>query len=152
VVHLTGAKLVTAMERGIQKLFDDKTAADTSLNSTTPFLGAFPYGAGIRWTVNMTKSFPHRLYDVEVNPRLSLDSWEPIDLHTTSYSIVTSSYLQAGGDSYHEFSSAEHVVPTGHYSLASFVSYCDDRGVLLDPPLEYYSTQMYIHDPALFDL
>ncbi|CAB9503181.1 Bifunctional UDP-sugar hydrolase 5'-nucleotidase periplasmic [Seminavis robusta] len=151
LIHIKGAKLITAMERGIQKLFDDKAAAGTHLNSTTPS-GAYPYGAGIRWKVNMTQPFPHRLYDVQINPRLSFD-WEPINLHQI-YLVVTNSYLQAGGDSYHEFSSAEdeHVIQTGKYSLESFVEYCEMRGVLLDPPHDYYSTQEFIHNPDLFEI
>lgn len=151
VLHLKGNKLITAMERGIQKLFDDQAAADSSLNSTTPS-GAYPYGAGIRWNVNMTQSFPHRLHDIEINPRLS-GAWRPIELHET-YSIVTNSYLTGGGDSYHEFSSAEEnsVVHTGLFSLPSFVDYCKAHRLLIKPPLEHFSTQTYIHDSKLFEI
>ena len=151
MIHIQGSQLVTAMERGIQKLFDDKAAADSGLNSSTPS-GAYPYGAGIRWSVNMTAPFPKRLYDIQVNPRMSFD-WEPINLHQ-AYTVVTTSYLQAGGDSYHEFSAVEeeHVIHTGLYSLEAFVGYCEGREILVEPPLEFYSTQTYIHNPFLFDI
>lgn len=149
VIHLKGNKLVTALERGIQKLFDDKAASGESLNSTTPS-GAYPYGAGIRWNVNMTRSFPHRLSDIEVNPRLG-GAWDPIDLYKT-YTIVTNSYLAAGGDSYHEFSSAEEQHESGLFSLAAFVAYCQASGLLVQPPLGNFSTQTYVHDSFLFEM
>ena len=148
LIDIKGAKLVTALERGIQKIFDDK-AAEEGLNSTTPS-GAFPYGAGIRWNVNMSQPFPRRLYDIEINPRFE-GQWQPLDFHRV-YTIVTNSYLAAGGDAYHEFSSAEeeHVVETNLNSLESFVEYCHYFGVLLNPPEDHYSTQTYIHNDILF--
>lgn len=149
LIDIKGAKLVTALERGIQKIFDDK-AAEAGLNSTTPS-GAFPYGAGIRWNVNMSKPFPRRLFDVEVNPRFE-GRWESLDLHRT-YTIVTNSYLAGGGDSYHEFSSAEdeHAIDTTLNSLESFVEYCHYFGVLLNPQEDHYSTQTYVHSDVLFE-
>lgn len=149
VIHIKGSKLVTALERGIQKIFDDKAAAEEGLNSTTPS-GAFPYGAGIRWNVNMSQPFPRRLSDIQVNPRFERQ-WQELDLHRV-YTIVTNSYLAGGGDAYHEFSSAEdeHVIDTGMNSLESFVEYCLHFGVLLNPSEDHFSTQTYTHDNFLF--
>ena len=138
LMDITGSRLMTAMERGIQKIFDDNL-----LDESSKSMGSYPYGAGIRFSVNMTAQSFSRLYDVEVN---STGSWQPIN-KTHVYQVVTTSYLANGGDSYHEFID-------GHLDLeisplAAFVQYCENAAILEDPRPEFFSTKDYIHDSRL---
>ena len=146
LVNITGSRLITAMERGLQKIFDDNELEESSKS-----MGSYPYTAGLRFSVNMTSAPYERIYDIEVNPGLN-STWQPFNM-THTYTIVTNSYLANGGDSYHELSygneDLEHLP-----ALAAFVDYCQDHllaqdRLLADPSSDLYSTKTYTHASQL---
>lgn len=112
IIHLEGYQIATVLEQALQKLFDD-AALYKSMNRT--FTGtSYPYGAGIRFDVNMTKPFPYRVSHIEVLNREGQTAWGLLVLQGVHYTVVTNSYLAAGGDGYHEFIS--EMEPTdAHY-------------------------------------
>ena len=140
ILQISGKDLVVAMERALQKLVDDYSLL--KLNETISG-GAYPYGAGIRYEVNMSRSFPERLSRIEVNPQLTR-AWVPLDFGT-NYSVVTNSYLANGGDGYNELHRLpqESVNDTGIHALHAFVDFCQEVGILEEPPLSQFSTQFY---------
>lgn len=142
LVQIQGKELVTVLERALQKLVDDHSLAESSNETTSG--GAYPYGAGIRFEVNMSQAFPNRLSNVQVNPQLAHGSWSPVNL-SQQYSVVTNSYLAAGGDGYNEFNRLpeDAIIDTKMHSLVAFLEYCQEIQVLQEPPHEYFSTQQY---------
>lgn len=141
ILQIPGKQLVVAIERALQKLVDDYSLLEAN---ETMGGGSYPYGAGIRYHVNMSQSFPHRLSRIEVNPQLAFGYWVPIDL-AQNYSVVTNSFLASGGDGYNEFHRlpAESVHDTEIHPLSAFYEYCQDAQVLEHPPMEHFSTQAY---------
>ena len=100
--------------------------------------GAYPYGSGIRWTVDYPTPGVTEM-TVEVNPRLE-GTWEAIDVDAT-YTLVTNSFIAAGRDGYATFVSATNVVDTFTEYAQAFVDYAESVGVLEDLPADEYSTQ-----------
>ena len=143
LLTLNGAELVNLLEQAL-----DHLSREFSIGIGNG--GGYPYGAGIRYWVNMMESFPNRLTVVQVNPQLETKSWKPIDLDR-NFTIAISSYLANGGDGYTPLATVPHE-DTGILVRDIFVDFCKENGVLLDPPNSQYSTQDYIHDPSLFDI
>ncbi|CAB9522301.1 5'-nucleotidase [Seminavis robusta] len=153
VMQIPGSQLVAAMERALQKIVDDYALIDEGRVSG----GSYPYGAGIRWHVNMSEAFPKRLSNIQVQERHTPsvatdrssgdDGWVPLN-DTHVYSVLTNSWLAEGGDGYNEFHRLDRalVQDTGVDALTAFLDYCQDQRVLRDPPVELYSTQSYIND------
>ena len=63
--------------------------------------GAYPYAAGLRWHVDMSKANGKRFSDIEVNSRLAAN-WTALGL-SKSYKVVTNSYIALGKDGYKTF-------------------------------------------------
>lgn len=100
--------------------------------------GAYPYGSGIRWSVDYPSPGVSSV-SVEVNPRLT-GTWVPIDVGAT-YTVVTNSFIAAGQDGYVTFKNGANVVDTFKEYAQAFVDYADTVGTLEDLPDEEYSTQ-----------
>lgn len=64
IVQIEGRALVTVLERALQRLVDNFLILEAN---ETLSGGPYPYGAGIRYDVNMTNAFPNRITNVEVN-------------------------------------------------------------------------------------
>ena len=141
LLRLTGASLVRVLEQAL-----DHISVEFTMGIGNG--GGYPYGAGIRYWVNMMESFPNRLTTVQVNPQLD-GKWISIDKQR-NYTIVISSYLANGGDGYTELAKVRHE-DTNILVRDIFMNYCQEEGKLADPPNSQYSTQDYIHDPQLFD-
>jgi len=146
LVALPGNRIMSLLERVLQTIVNDLGLAELS---DDPLDGAYPYAAGLRYGVNMSKDFPHRVTNLEFNRRLNESSWTSLNL-TATYTIVTNSYLKNGGDGYHELS-AEPGVETGLGSQSAFMEYCLHHKVLLNPPEETYSTRSFYFVPGMYD-
>eukprot|EP00797_Seminavis_robusta_P034227 Sro811_g205950.2 (428) ;mRNA; r:34073-35356 len=151
-MELQGYQIAIVLERALQKLVDDWELPQLPSLSSYKFRGdSYPYGAGIRFHVNMSQPFPRRLDHIQVkSPRKTGDQWEPLEYQGVSYTVATSSYLARGMDGYQELGEQNDVQHhTGLNSLDEFVAYCQHKGTLVMPDPEDFSTQLYIHDPKL---
>lgn len=144
-LSLQGYQLVTVLERALEKLSNDVQLQQAFGDGMIGHTGSsYPYGAGIRFDVNLSQPFPHRLSQIQVynNTTITTTQWEPLVWRGVDYTIVTSSYLANGGDGYHEFSQVESH-DTGLNSLTEFIAYCQRQETLLAPSLNDYSTQSF---------
>jgi hypothetical protein len=103
--------------------------------------GAYPYASGIRYDVDATNA-ETPVSNVEVNVRLE-SNWSAID-ENALYTVVTNSYLAAGGDGYVTFVEIEDVTDLYLEYANTFVQYAEEVGTLIDPPRSEYSTQNFI--------
>jgi 5'-nucleotidase len=110
--------------------------------------GAFPYGSGIRWDIDMTAGTNNRVSNLEVRDR-DTGVWAPIDLGAT-YVVVTNSFLAGGGDGAVTFKAAAddgRIVDTFINYAQGLYDYIvqDLAGApLVTPPPELFSTQSYV--------
>lgn len=106
--------------------------------------GAYPYAAGLRWEVDMTRAAGDRLYNLEVKAR-GESVWRPLD-ETEILTVVTNSFTAAGRDGYVTFGtvSADGRAEDTFLDYAqAFVDYVKAMGSLSKPAAEDYSTQSY---------
>ncbi len=127
VLDVTGAQLLEALEAACQGLPEEA-------------MGAFPQVSGIAYTVDLSTPYeqgplyPDSTYASPAAPgtRVSIAEvgGQPFDVEAT-YSIVTSDFLAAGGDTYHAFKDASEakqptVLGFDYEALASYlVEGCD---------------------------
>ncbi|MCD1646723.1 NAD nucleotidase [Marinobacter adhaerens] len=107
--------------------------------------GAYPYAAGLRWDVDMTRASGERLFNIEVKSR-DETQWRPLD-DTESLNVVTNSFTAGGRDGYITFGTVSddgRAVDTFLDYAQSFVDYVLEQGTLSKPAIGEYSTQSYI--------
>lgn len=86
-LQMTGAEIRGVLEQAV-----DYFLADLSANS-----GAYPYAAGLRWNVDLTRSRAEgRLKAIEF---WNGAAWEPLD-EARSYRVMANDYIAAGRDGY----------------------------------------------------
>lgn len=147
IVTLNGKQIQSLLERVLQGIVSDLALG----NPEDALHGAYPYAAGLRYNVNLSQAFPHRVSNLEINLQLSSSGdWTELNL-TAPYRIVTTTYLQQGGDGYHELSTAEEALETGLEAQDAFVEYCLHHKVLVNPPNSTYSTQSFHFVPGMYD-
>ena len=108
--------------------------------------GAYPYAAGLRWSVDSSRPKGERFSNLEVNSRLT-GSWAPLGASAT-YKVVTNSYIARGKDGYLTFKDvAKRGDATDTYLdyAQSFVEYVKSVGTLKKLPIAEYSTQSFIN-------
>lgn len=138
---LSGSEVVQSVEDALNRY-----AANPSGNT-----GAFPYGAGIRWDIDMTAGDNARVTNVEVRDRAT-GVWGPIDL-TRNYVVVTNSFLAGGGDGAVTFRAAAdsgRIVDTFiNYAqgLFDYVQQDLNGGPVSVPPASEFSTQSFVPLP-----
>lgn len=111
--------------------------------------GAYPYAAGLRWTVDMTRPSGERLFGIEVLPR-GETSWRDLAEEET-LNVVTNSFTAAGRDGYVTFGTVSNdgrATDTFLDYAQSFVDYVKEKGTLSKPSLNEYSTQSYTAAPG----
>ncbi|MFP3883416.1 MAG: 5'-nucleotidase C-terminal domain-containing protein [Actinomycetota bacterium] len=107
--------------------------------------GAYPYGAGIRWTTNFDTD---TIEDIEVRLKGETD-WSDIDLDET-YTVVTNSFIASGQDGYVTFGEIpdDRKVDTGLDYAQTFIDYIEEDleenaeglGIMEKVPEDEYST------------
>lgn len=111
--------------------------------------GAYPYAAGLRWDVDMTRAEGDQLYNIEVKGR-DETQWRALtDAETLN--VVTNSFTGSGRDGYVTFGTVTddgRSVDTFLDYAQSFVDYVSEQGTISKPALGEYSTQSYT-PPAL---
>ncbi|MGB1562184.1 MAG: bifunctional metallophosphatase/5'-nucleotidase [Sinimarinibacterium flocculans] len=139
VLTLSGQEIVDSLEEGLSNVIE---AGGSD--------GAYPYAAGLRYEVDMSKAAGSRISNVEINRRLG-ETWQPIDLDA-DYTVVTNDFLAAsGGDGYQTFKLAfdeGRVEDTQTEYAQGFVDYLQqltgNGGALTKPDDAEYSTQNYV--------
>lgn len=131
-INITGSELKQVMEEGI--------AYSVSDGGSTR---AYPYGAGIRYRVDLSKGFGDRVADLQVRDKAT-QSWQPVRPRD-SYVVVTNSFIAGGQDGYETFHSlAERgrATNTGIDYAQSMADYANELKVLVRP--EQFATQSYV--------
>lgn len=106
--------------------------------------GAYPYAAGLRWDVDMTRTEGDQLYNIEVKGR-DETQWRAL-IDTETLKVVTNSFTGGGKDGYVTFGTVTNdgrAVDTFLDYAQSFVDYVDEQVTISKPALEDYSTQSY---------
>ncbi|QCF26932.1 5'-nucleotidase C-terminal domain-containing protein [Hydrocarboniclastica marina] len=128
---ITGAEIEAVLNEAV-----DYAHTDSS--------GAYPYAAGLRWTVDMNRPAGQRLYGIEVRGR-DETQWRAL-ADTETLNVVTNSFTAEGRDGYVTFGTVSEdgrAVDTFLDYAQSFVDYVDAKGTLSKPALGEYSTQLY---------
>lgn len=129
-LEMTGAEIESVLEDAIANTLDGST-------------GAYPYGSGIRWDVDMTQPFGERFSNIEV---LVDGAFVPLDPEAT-FTVATNSFVASGGDGYFTF---EAVADDGRVEdtlleyAQIFIDYLEqDLEGTISKPTEY-STQSIV--------
>ncbi|WP_028022983.1 NAD nucleotidase [Enterovibrio calviensis] len=135
-LNMSGAEVKLALEQGV----DYALSPDGSS-------GAYPYASGLRFDVDISKTFGERVTNIEINSRLAGD-WTALDTTSTEANIqvVTNNFVSAGRDGYFVFGDVTdegRAVDTYLDYAKSFVDYAEAIGTLSKLPLEEYSTQRF---------
>ncbi|RUO43175.1 bifunctional metallophosphatase/5'-nucleotidase [Idiomarina aquatica] len=134
-IEISGSELKQVMEEGLAYAVSDG-------GSTR----AYPYGAGIRYDVNLTENFGDRVANLQVWDKDSA-SWQPVRPRDT-YIVVTNSFIGGGQDGYetfHSLSERGRTTNTGIDYAEAMANYAKAQGVLTRP--SDYATQSYVPLP-----
>ena len=113
-MQMTGAEIKTVLEEAL----DYALQPDGSD-------GAYPYAAGLRWHLDISKPMGERLSGMEFKGRDD-NSWMPLGMNT-SYTLVTNNYVAGGRDGYLSFKTVKNdgrYVDTYLDYAQSFVDLC----------------------------
>jgi len=131
-LELSGSEFKQAMEEAL--------AYSVSDGGSTR---AYPYGAGIRYSVDLTKEKGSRVSNLQVWDKGS-NSWQPMTARAT-YVMVTNSFIAGGQDGYDTFyrvSERGRARNTGIDYAESLVNYARTQDVLKRP--QDFATQSYV--------
>lgn len=106
--------------------------------------GAYPYGAGIRYDVDLSKPVGQQVFNIQTKIKGSKD-WIPLNDNRT-YIVVTNSYTAKGKDGYTTFadvSKSGRATDTYLDYAQSFVDYVKAQGTIQRPAIADYSTQHF---------
>jgi len=131
-LDMTGTELRALLEEAIDYFLRDQSANT----------GAWPYAAGLRWDVDLTRSRGEgRITRLEF---FDGTSWRPFD-DARSYRVVANDYIAAGRDGYEAFAKvpASRREDTFLDYAQALVDYARDAKVLAPPPEARRSTQHF---------
>lgn len=131
-IEITGSELKQVMEEGIAYSISDG-------GSTR----AYPYGAGIRYSIDLTKNFGDRVANLQIWDKSS-DTWQPVRPRD-NYVLVTNSFIAGGQDGYdtfHSLAERGRATHTGIDYAQAMADYASEVEVLLRP--EEFATQSYV--------
>lgn len=133
-LDMTGAEIKSTLE----------DAVDFAKNGST---GAYPYAAGLRWNVDMTKAKGERVSNLQVKVK-GETTWKAID-NSKLYKVATNSYIASGKDGYTTMGTIpkDRRLDTYLDYAQSFVDYVKKKGSVSKPADEDYSTQSFISAP-----
>lgn len=134
--NITGADIKAVLEDVATGMSGQKQAS-----------GAYPYTAGLRWTLDMTQPAGQRFSALEV--RTDSDDYVPLDMDT-EYRVVTYNFVADGQDHYDHFKTiTDHRrIDVGLDQAEALMEYIGSIGDAGQPlsrlPTEHYSTQKFI--------
>lgn len=131
-VDMRGSELRAVLEDAIDYFIQDQSANT----------GAWPYAAGLRWDVDLTRSRAQgRITRMEF---FDGKAWAPFD-DARTYRVVANDYIAAGRDGYQGLAAipASRREDTFLDYAQALVDYAREAGVLRLPPPERRSTQHF---------
>ena len=132
-LQMTGRELRQVLEEAV-----DYFLADLSANT-----GAFPYAAGLRWNVDLTRSREQgRLTDIEFRDG---EAWVPLD-EDRVFRVMANDYIAGGRDGYVSLAAirGERREDTFLDYAQALVDYAREAEVLRHPAPERRSTQRFV--------
>lgn len=121
-------------------------AYDFFLSNIGSNSGAWPYAAGLRWKVDLTRTRAQgRVGDIEVRTD---DGWRPIEFERT-YRVITNDYIATGRDGFETFGQigADRREPTYLHYAQALADYAKGGGNLSRPKPDEMSTQSVVYPP-----
>lgn len=116
-LDLTGAEIKAALENGVERSS-----------------GAWPYVAGVRYTVDVSRPEGQKIVSVEI---MADGAWTPLN-DAATYRIVTNSYIASGGDGYDMLADADgYRYDTGFVDAEVFMAYAEHLETLIPPETTY---------------
>ncbi|MCD8523273.1 MAG: 5'-nucleotidase C-terminal domain-containing protein [Saccharospirillaceae bacterium] len=138
VLEMTGQQVIDVLEDALANFVDNDGSN-----------GSYPYAAGLRYNVDLSKAKGSRITAVQVNPQVS-GSWTAID-PAAVYKVVTNDFIASGQDGYTTFETpykAGKFEDTFTEYAQGFINYVErltEQGKQLGKlPVEEYSTQLFI--------
>lgn len=134
-LDMTGAEVLAAIEDGV----------DNFVLNPSGGTGSYPYAAGLRWNIDMSRPKGQRLSQVQVRNKTS-GVWSALD-PARSYVMVTNDYIASGKDGYTALgtvSKSGRSVNTYLLYTQSFVDYVQAKGSIARPPRSEYSNQTVV--------
>lgn len=127
-LHLNGAEVRAILEDAVATVADGNT-------------GAWPYGADVRWRVDMRRPRGERVRDIEVRRD---GQWQALD-EEREYAVVSHDYLADGRDGWDTFATitGERREDIGLSYTEGFIEEARAAGTLKRPPTEDFSTQHF---------
>ncbi|MEZ5537397.1 MAG: NAD nucleotidase [Thiolinea sp.] len=141
-LDMTGQQIIDVLEEAIVYALDPDGST-----------GAYPYAAGLRWDLDLSKPAGQRFSNVQINPRVA-GSWQAIDTAAT-YKVVTNSFTGGGQDGYLTFGEIadDKRVDTFLDYAQSFVDYVKRETAagraIVKLPLAEYSTQKFTNQDGV---
>lgn len=134
-LEMTGTEVLAAIEDGVNNFVANPSGGT----------GSYPYAAGLRWDVDMSKSKGQRLTQVQVRNKTT-GAWSAIDPLKT-YVLVTNDFIASGKDGYTALGtvySSGRYVNTYLLYTQSFVDYVLAKGSIARPARSEYSNQKVV--------
>ena len=134
-LDIKGAEVVAALEDGV----------DSYILNPASATGSYPYAAGLRWDLDMSKAKGQRFSNVQLRNKTT-GAWTALDL-TKTYVLVTNDFLGDGKDGYATLgavSKSGRSVNTYLLYTQSFVDYVRAKGSIARPARSDYSNQMVV--------
>jgi len=131
-LDMTGTEIKAVLEEALE--YAVKAGGST---------GAYPYAAGLRWTVDLSKPAGSRFSKLEYKGKKD-SAWTALDT-AKSYKVVTNNFLATGQDGYATFKKvmdSGRALDTYLDYAQSFVDYTKKVKTLSRLPVSEYSTQM----------
>lgn len=122
-------------------------AYDFFLSNIGSNSGAWPYAAGMRWKVDLSRTREQgRVTEVEVQVD---GGWRPLERERT-YRVITNDYIATGRDGFETFGriGGERREPTYLHYAQALADYAKGGGDLSRPKPEEMSTQAVVYPPA----
>lgn len=135
-LEMTGAEIRATIEEGTENAVREGGST-----------GAYPYAAGLRWDMDLSKSLGSRVSNLEYKAKGS-DTWVSFD-ESATYTVVTNSFAASGGDGNDTFKAVSddgRATDTALDYAKTFVDYVEAQpgGVISKLPASEYSTQNFI--------
>ncbi|MEW5837470.1 MAG: 5'-nucleotidase C-terminal domain-containing protein [Pseudomonadota bacterium] len=130
-LDMTGTEIKAVLEEAVE--YAVKSGGST---------GAYPYAAGLRWTVDLSKPAGSRFSNLEYKGKKD-SAWSALNM-SASYKVVTNNFLATGQDGYATFkkvSESGRALDTYLDYAQSFVDYTKKVKTLSRLPVSEYSTQ-----------
>jgi 5'-nucleotidase/UDP-sugar diphosphatase len=131
-ISMTGQQVKDTVEDGIDSMLGNNGGTGS---------GAYPYTAGLRFDVDITKAKGSRATNLEIKNN---GQWASFDL-AKNYKVITNDFTAGGGDNYLTLKGIDKSLKENTFLdyADSFLQYVKKNPVLSKPATDTYSTKSY---------